>query len=169
MDISINGIPFDDIFDRMYEMMCEEFGIDTEEKQEKKQDSQQKPNVNYVYKEKNDSQNKSMSSETVKKLEEIIRSKDKEITRLTSENAALQEAALKVNDSSKAVSDANRRTSGIVRDKISADGYRIMNDIKVWTEFARKAGLLDSNEFKDMLEMIKKTLSCMDMRNIPVC
>ena len=37
MDISINGIPFDDIFDRMYEMMCEEFGIDTEEKQEKKQ------------------------------------------------------------------------------------------------------------------------------------
>lgn len=47
----------------------------------------------------------------------------------------------------------------ILDDKIAADGYRILNDIKVWIEFARKCGKTESNGFMDMLDRMIQLLN----------
>lgn len=69
--------------------------------------------------------------------------------------------ALKAKTMMEPLSSANEqkdRYMKILKDKIQADGYRIVNDLKVWVEFSRKCCLMGSPEYHDMVNMIQKTV-----------
>ena len=93
------------------------------------------------------------TSTTIKHLREVIKLKDKEIKKLQEEKI----------DVEKDGRIENGNYDRILGDKVMADGYKIVNDIKVWVEFVRKCGRLESPAFKTMLDMLNKTVSCIQV------
>jgi predicted RNase H-like nuclease (RuvC/YqgF family) len=80
----------------------------------------------------------------------------KEIARLRGDIESLKAKTMK-----EPLSSANEKKDKymqILKDKILADGYKIVNDLKVWVEFSRKCGLMGSSEYYDMVNMVQKTV-----------
>lgn len=79
------------------------------------------------------------------------------VEKLTELNANLMKASREVADSGHKILDNSSKLQHIINDKIYADGYKIMNDIKVYIEFARKCDAFKNGGFKDMIGLIAKT------------
>lgn len=92
-------------------------------------------------------------------LIEKINSLHKENKDLKSKNEALVDSCKKVSDNGHKIVDSNSKLQRIINDKLYADGYKIMNDIKVYIEFARKCDAFKNSAFVDMIDLIAKTIN----------
>lgn len=92
-------------------------------------------------------------------LIKLVDEKQSEINKLKSKNEALVEAGKKVSENGHKIVDSNSKLQHLINDKLYADGYKIMNDIKIYIEFARKCDALKNGGFVDMMNLIAKTVS----------
>lgn len=81
------------------------------------------------------------------------------VDKLTEMNANLMKASKEVSDNGHKIVDSNSKLQHIISDKLYADGYKIMNDIKIYIEFARKCDAFKNGGFVDMINLIAKTVS----------
>ena len=79
--------------------------------------------------------------------------------KLEEKNKSLIEAGKKVSDNGHKIVDSNSKLQHIINDKLYADGYKIMNDIKIYIEFARKCDAFKNGGFVDMINLIAKTVN----------
>lgn len=86
-------------------------------------------------------------------LKDKLRSK---IDTLQREKEELIRTSKQVSDSGHKVADNNLKLQRLINDKLYADGYKIMNDIKIYIEFARKCDAFKNSGFRDMINSIAK-------------
>lgn len=89
-------------------------------------------------------------------LKDKMRSK---IESLQKEKDELINTSKQISDNGHKIVDANAKLQHIINDKLYADGYKIMNDIKIYIEFARKCDAFKNGGFKDMINLIAKTIN----------
>jgi hypothetical protein len=94
--------------------------------------------------------------------EALIDLKDKmrsKIESLQKEKDELIKTSKQVSDSGHKIADNNLKLQHLINDKLYADGYKIMNDIKIYIEFARKCDAFKNGGFVDMINLIAKTIN----------
>lgn len=92
-------------------------------------------------------------------LIKLVDDKNTEINLLKSEKTKLFNAGKQVSENGHKIVDENNKLNRLINDKLYADGYKIMNDIKIYIEFARKCDALKNGGFVDMMNLIAKTVS----------
>lgn len=104
------------------------------------------PNVNYIYKKKEESDYERLS----RQLDEALCTIHKRETDM----AKLKEQGRETYKNIVAETESCKK---LISDKILSDGYRILNDIQVYAEFARKCGMTDKDCYLDMMKRIFDT------------
>lgn len=152
---------FDKLISALFEEVCN--NVDLEYEQKDKYDSE-----TYKYdfdKNKFESPKKDMKDNPGKIMvdkdgyEALIDLKDKlrsKIDTLQREKEELIRTSKQVSDSGHKIADNNLKLQHLINDKLYADGYKIMNDIKIYIEFARKCDAFKNSGFKDMINLIAK-------------
>lgn len=155
---------FDKLISALFEEVCN--NVDLEYEQKDKYDSE-----TYKYdfdKNKFESSKKDMIDNPGKIMvdkdgyEALIDLKDKlrsKIDTLQREKEELIRTSKQVSDSGHKVADNNLKLQRLINDKLYADGYKIMNDIKIYIEFARKCDAFKNGGFVDMINLIAKTVN----------
>ena len=154
MEKNFENMTFDEIVDKMFSewhdtMLSRLKNID-----------KANMNVNYVYKDKNDGkQCERAGSECVESLKSKIAERDSRINSLKKEMKALEERVTKSGDMYNNVAKESSAKDSVIIDKVEADGYKIVNDIKVWIEFARKCGAFYNDRFINMADAVAHAIN----------
>lgn len=104
--------------------------------------------------------NKDAYDSLLKQYQSILKRKhelEEKVDKLTEMNTSLMKASKEVSDNGHKIVDSNSKLQHIINDKLYADGYKIMNDIKIYIEFARKCDAFKNGGFVDMINLIAKT------------
>jgi hypothetical protein len=157
MEIEFNKITLDEFFDELYKFVNDNL---EDERQKHQTCTDDKCKCKYIYddpfKKETWKGNSKPESDFDADLKRKIDACEWEISRLQKEI----ESKDKVISMLKNAVPNNTNNESIIEDKITADGYKIVNDIKVWVEFARKCGKNNNSCFLDMLDRISKIISC---------
>lgn len=128
------------------------YNFDKNKLESSKQDVKDNPNKVMINKDAYDSLLKQYQS-ILKRKHEL----EEKVDKLTEINTNLMKASKEVSDNGHKIVDSNSKLQHIINDKLYADGYKIMNDIKIYIEFARKCDAFKNGGFKDMINLIAKT------------
>lgn len=160
---------FDKLISALFEEVCN--NVDLEYKQKDKYDSEtykydfDKNKFESPKKDMKDNPGKIMVDKAgydsmINQYQALLKRKhelEDKVEKLTEINTNLMKASKEVSDNGHKIVNDNSKLQHLISDKLYADGYKIMNDIKIYIEFARKCDAFKNGGFNDMINLIAKT------------